>query len=243
MVAWGRRNLEAPLERATLADAGLPRGLARRADDVGLPRALARSRGRPRARPRLLRPGGVLALSTGDAADPRRTALGQPLASADSAPPQLLLHCVHARAAARRGRASRSSASTTGAAGIRCAISCTSCGRCSRSARSTRSPAASPRAGSARSRVPLNLGDIATVVARARNIGPRLRLRGPIEKVRPSCDGLRKLGSAAQPRLLSCAGCAGAPPANPSLASGLVARWPDYRRHVRGSQVAQSSDS
>jgi len=70
MVAWGRARLEAPLERATLADPGVADGSL---DALTMwdyiehsldPAAdLARTH-------ELLRPGGVLALSTGDAATP-----------------------------------------------------------------------------------------------------------------------------------------------------------------------------
>src|SRR5437660_5678544 len=65
---------------------------------------------------------------------------------------------------------------------------------------------------------------------------------GPFSRGAPILWGLRKLGSAAQPRLLPFTGSFGAPPANLSLASGRVARWPDYRRLGRQSQVARSSD-
>ena len=44
------------------------------------------------------------------------------------------------------------------------------------------------------------------------------------KKALPSCGGLRKLGSAAQPRFLPVTALAVAPPANLSLASGQVAR-------------------
>jgi SAM-dependent methyltransferase len=70
MVAWGRARLEAPLERATLTDSGVADGsldaltmwdyIEHALDPAS---DLARTR-------ELLRPGGVLALSTGDAATP-----------------------------------------------------------------------------------------------------------------------------------------------------------------------------
>jgi 2-polyprenyl-3-methyl-5-hydroxy-6-metoxy-1,4-benzoquinol methylase len=68
MVAWGRETLAAPLERATLAEPGLPEGSL---DALTMwdyiEHSLDPAADLARAH-ELLRPGGVLALSTGDAA-------------------------------------------------------------------------------------------------------------------------------------------------------------------------------
>ena len=70
MVEWGRRTLDAPLERATLAESGLPAGSM---DALTMwdyiEHSLDPAADLLRAH-ELLRPGGALALSTGDAATP-----------------------------------------------------------------------------------------------------------------------------------------------------------------------------
>src|SRR6185437_6301162 len=70
MVEWGRRTLEVPLERATLAEADVPdESLGALTMWDYIEHSLDPAADLRRARD-LLRPGGVLALSTGDAATP-----------------------------------------------------------------------------------------------------------------------------------------------------------------------------
>ena len=77
--------------------------------------------------------------------------------------------------------------------------------------------------------------------AQANGEGPLLRLGGPSREAHPP-GGCESDGSAAHPSLRSVARSPGTPPANPSLASGLVARCAHYRSVPGARQVTRSSD-